>query len=89
MRVRSERVDCYRAHNLQTLQILFNHTLVARQKGSVGGRDARAEGRERLGLWAKLSDQQNGQGRLDQQGKQKEIQKRSHLYFAYSKHGRQ
>lgn len=49
MRVRCERVDCHRAHNLQTLQILFRHALVARQKGSVGGRDARAEGRERLG----------------------------------------
>lgn len=88
MRVRCERVDCYRAHNLQTLRILFNHVLVARQKGSLGGRDARAESRERLGLWVKLSDQQNGQGRLDQQGKQKATQKQSHpSYFAYSKRG--
>ena len=46
--------------------------LVARQKWSLSCRDARAERRERLGIRAKLSDQQNGQDRLHEQGKQQE-----------------
>jgi hypothetical protein len=42
-----ESVECYRAPNLQTLGILFGQALVARQKWSLGCRDARAESRER------------------------------------------
>jgi hypothetical protein len=63
--------------------------LVARQKWSLSCRDARAESRERLGIRAKLSNQQNGQDRLHQQGKQQKIQEQSGLCAAYSKQVRQ
>jgi hypothetical protein len=75
--VMCESVDCYRTPNLQTRGILFSQALVARQKWSLSCRDARAESRERLGIRAKLSDQQNGQDGLDQHGKQQGIQEQS------------
>lgn len=59
-----ESVDCYRTPDLQTLGILLCQALVARQKWSLSCRDARAESRERLGIRAKLSNQQNGQDKL-------------------------